>query len=83
MEIPSSVVTIGTGAFSSCNALTSVVINDGVKTIGEAAFAGIGVSSLKVPDTVTTIGPNAFKGISQIYYNGSAEGAPWGALKLN
>lgn len=83
VEIPSSVVTIGTGAFSSCNALTSVVINDGVKTIGEAAFAGIGVSSLKVPDTVTTIGPNAFKGISQIYYNGSAEGAPWGALKLN
>ena len=41
------------------------------------------ITELTVPDSVETIGYNAFEGISHIYYNGTAEGAPWGAEAIN
>lgn len=36
-------------------------------------------STVVLPSTVTTIGENAFKFVLELYYNGSAAGAPWGA----
>jgi hypothetical protein len=65
VEIPSSVTTIGEGAFSRCSGLTSVTIPDSVTTIGEMAFYGCsGLTSVTIPDSVTTIGKYAFDGCS-------------------
>ena len=39
MNIPSSVTTIGGGAFQSCSGLTTVTIGNGIRAIGSQAFA--------------------------------------------
>ena len=57
-------VTIGTGCkelptniFSGCSALASVVLNDGLETISDAAFANCkSLESINIPGTVGTVG---------------------------
>ena len=41
-------------------------------------------ASLKIylPTTVTTIDANTFGSNTTVYYNGTAEGAPWGAKEV-
>lgn len=46
---------IGEGAFSDC-ALGEITLGDGVRTIGEKAFAGSQLQTLSIPATVTKIG---------------------------
>ena len=59
--IPNSVTTIGEGAFSNCNSLTSINIPNSVTTIGESAFWGCtSLTSINIPNNVTTIGNRAF-----------------------
>ena len=61
ITIPSSVTTIGSGAFVDCNRLTSIVIPDSVTTIGSGAFYNCSkLTSIVIPDSVTTIGEGAF-----------------------
>ena len=56
-----SVKEICNSAFSACTGLTSVVIPNGVTSIGEDAFSGCtGLTSLAIPSGVTSIGKNAF-----------------------
>ena len=51
------------GAFSDCECLTSVVIPNGVTSIGEFAFSGRErLTSVVIPDSVTTIERFAFSG---------------------
>lgn len=51
MTLPSSVTSIGDGAFDGCSGLTSVTIPDSVTSIGEAAFSGCsGLMSFVVSD---------------------------------
>lgn len=38
---------------------------------------------IEVLDSVTQIGENAFLDVPNVNYNGTAEGSPWGAKKLN
>jgi hypothetical protein len=58
--IPSSVTTIGDGAFARTS-LTSVTIPTSVTTIGTAAFADCaGLTSVTIPTSVTTIGDSPF-----------------------
>ena len=60
IEIPNSVTTIGSDAFSRCG-LTSVTIPNSVTTIRSSAFyACSGLTSITIPNSVTTIGNNAF-----------------------
>ena len=59
--IPSSVTSIGSGAFGSCNGLTSITIPDSVTSIDINAFGSCsGLTSITIPDSVTSIGNYAF-----------------------
>ena len=72
--IPSSLrtVTVTSGnidfsAFSSCEALTSITILDGVTSIGEWAFRFCrGLTSIIIPESVTSIGKYAFDGCYEL-----------------
>ena len=65
--IPSSVTSIGSSAFSGCDALTSVVIPEGVTSIGGAAFEGCAaLTSVVIPEGVTSIGGFAFRGCAAL-----------------
>ena len=60
ITIPSSVTTIGYGAFSG-NSLSSLTIQSGVTTIGESAFSSNNLTSITIPSSVTSIGDSAFE----------------------
>jgi len=56
------VTVIGARVFTTCSALTSVVIPDTVTSIGESAFQNCtALRSIKIPDSVTYIGKSVFQ----------------------
>jgi len=62
VTIPSSVTSIGAGAFYNCD-LTSVTIPSGVTSIGIDTFHGCNrLSNVTIPSGVTSIGSSAFEG---------------------
>ncbi len=64
-NIPESVTSIGSSAFSDCSGLTSITIGSGVTSIGDSAFSGCsGLTSIIIPDSVTSISDSAFSGCS-------------------
>ena len=65
VDIPSSVTTIGNGAFSETG-LTSVTIPSSVTTIGNGAFSATRLTSVTIPLSVTTIGEGAFSGCGML-----------------
>ena len=59
--IPSTVTTIGDGAFQDCTLLNRVAIPSSVETIGNSAFRKCSnMTSIIIPDSVKTIGDEAF-----------------------
>ena len=53
-ETPSTVTSIGTGAFAYCGKLTTVIIPNSVSTIGEQAFQACdAITSIVIPTNVT------------------------------
>lgn len=61
ITIPSTVTSIGKGAFADCTGLTSVTIPANVTSIGIQAFEGCtGLTSVIIPANVTEIGAYAF-----------------------
>lgn len=60
------VTAIGAQAFEDTH-VTSVIIPDGVSTIGDSAFSGCGfLANISIPDTVSWIGDYAFNNCSQL-----------------
>lgn len=61
VKLPSTIISIGSGAFSSCESLQSVTIPNSVTSIGDKAFIGCGsLQSVTIPNSVTSIGDKAF-----------------------
>ena len=60
-NIPEGVTSIGSDAFRSCYALTSIAIPDSVTSIGRGAFSHCyALTSITIPDSVTEIDSSAF-----------------------
>ena len=67
IKLPTSITSIGEGAFAGCGELTSIDIPQGVTSIGEYAFqACTNLSSINIPETVTEIGRQAFQSCSHL-----------------
>ena len=61
--IPSSVTSIGEGAFSACSRLTSIIIPNSVTSIGDYAFKNsVKLKNIIIPDSVIDVGQSAFYG---------------------
>lgn len=67
IEIPNSVTSIGSGAFSGCTRLTSIAIPNSVKYIGEISFYNCKkLTDITIPSSVMSISDGAFSGCSNI-----------------
>ena len=63
INIPNSVTSIGSSAFSQCEELTSVIIPNSVTSIGLMAFAGCSnLTSITMPNSIETIEETTFSG---------------------
>ncbi|MCL2185093.1 MAG: leucine-rich repeat protein [Treponema sp.] len=60
ITIPGSITTIGANTFSDCENIESVILLNGVTTIGDNAFSSSVIKSITIPASVTSIGKAAF-----------------------
>ena len=66
-NMPSSITSIGPGAFAYCTSLTSIYIPNSVTSIGNSAFRNCqSLTSITIPNSVTSIGGSAFSGCSSL-----------------
>ena len=77
IEIPDSVISIGTQAFYNCESLTSIKIGNSVTSIGEQAFCDCtSLRRIEIPKSLTNISNSAFAGCTShkdVYYTGDIE----------
>jgi len=67
VTLPTSLVTIGKGAFYEQSSLTSINIPASVTSIGDYAFSGCSsLAAINIPASVTSIGDYAFSGCSSL-----------------
>ena len=67
VTLPSSLTTIGAGAFIDCSSLTSLTFPNSLTTIGAWAFKDCSsLTSLTFPNSLTTIGAGAFMDCSSL-----------------
>ena len=60
VSLPSTLKTIGDGAFAECCNLSNVTLPDGLTSIGVGAFAKCSGLNIIIPDSVTTITDDIF-----------------------
>ena len=67
ITIPSSVTSIGLGAFGYCTSLTEITIPNGVTSIGDNAFGNCtSLTEITIPSSVTTMAGSVFVNIPLI-----------------
>ncbi len=69
--LPETLISIGSYAFMTSgpdvsSELTSITIPNMVTSIGDEAFAGLGLTSITIPSSVTSIGINPFAGCTSL-----------------
>ena len=65
--IPQGITSIGDGAFSFCDSLTSITIPNSVTSIGDGAFSSCSsLTSVSIPDSIEQIGVNPFTSCSRL-----------------
>ena len=65
--IPNGVISIGSGAFSYCEGLTSLDIPSSVTSIGDWAYAHCnGLITIDIPNSIIKIGSSAFSGCKNV-----------------
>ena len=66
-NIHQSTKVIASLAFYNCKSLTSIIIPDGVTSIGKSVFHNCtSLTSVEIPDSITSIGVNAFYNCSSL-----------------
>ena len=63
VTLGTNVTDVAAEAFNGDDVLTSITLNEGLKTIGDNAFKGVPLTTLALPSTLTEIGDNAFKAV--------------------
>ena len=66
LQLPSGLKTIDDEAFMNDTALDSVIVPEGVISIGERAFFGTSISQLALPSSLKEIGSDAFYGCADM-----------------
>jgi BspA type Leucine rich repeat region (6 copies) len=83
-SVPTTVVSIGPGAFANCTAVTSVEVPPTVASIGDGAFANCAVlASITLPRSVTNLGLGVFQncaGLAAVTFPASLAAIPDGAF---
>jgi len=85
VNIPDNLVSIGEGAFYTCESLTSIIIPNGVTKIAKNTFFKCyALKTVVVPQSVTVIDFYAFEfchKLTNVYYGGSA--TDWAKVDVN
>lgn len=67
VSVPETVLSIDADAFNSCESLETLILNNGLETIGDYAFLGLtSLREITIPETVTTIGNSIFSGCNSL-----------------
>ncbi|MBR4692862.1 MAG: leucine-rich repeat protein, partial [Oscillospiraceae bacterium] len=59
--VPSAVTRLGDCAFTSCAAVTSLTLPEGLESIGSSSLSRMGAAELTIPASVTELGDHAFE----------------------
>ncbi len=60
VNLPQSLISIGTETFENCTSLKGIELPDGITTIGISAFYNSGLEDIRIPNSVETIKRDAF-----------------------
>lgn len=66
VNIPAAVTAIPDFCFTYCRAITDIALHDGIRTIGESAFAGTALTTARIPDGTVSVGRYAYSGMSDL-----------------
>ena len=75
IELPDSLVCLGSDAFRGCEALTKVRLGNGLQEISPRAFKDTALTEIVLPDVVTAVGTEAFSGCASLETAVLPEGA--------